>query len=82
GQRAGVDPTATPVDPAVAAAAAGLRPLAGAGRRGYFSLAADGLAFANRRAWQAAARQRRLRVFFAAAGRGGGGRIVRPDVLR
>ncbi len=34
GQRAGVDPTATPVDPAVAAAAAGLRPrlaLAGGG---------------------------------------------------
>ncbi|STT01440.1 Leader peptidase (Prepilin peptidase) [Klebsiella pneumoniae] len=28
------------------------------------------------------ARQRRLRVFFAAAGRGGVGRIVRPDVLR
>ncbi len=63
GQRAGVDPAATPVDPAVAAAAAGLRPLAGAGRREYFSLAADGLAFANRLAGQDAARQRRLRVF-------------------
>ncbi|MCQ4051981.1 hypothetical protein FK514_28845, partial [Klebsiella pneumoniae] len=50
------------VDPAVAAAAAGLRPLAGAGRRGYFSLAADGLAFANRLAGQDAARQRRLRL--------------------
>lgn len=40
------------------------------------------LAFANRLAGQDAARQRRLRVFFAAAGRGGVGRIVRPDVLR
>ncbi len=49
---------------------------------GVFSLAADGLAFANRLAGQDAARQRRLRVFFAAAGRGGVGRIVRPDVLR
>lgn len=37
--------------------------LAGAGRREYFSLAADGLAFANRLAGQDAARQRRLRVF-------------------
>ncbi len=36
---------------------------AGAGRRGYFSLAADDLAFANRLAGQDAARQRRLRVF-------------------
>ncbi len=67
GQRAGVDPTATPVDPAVAAAAAGLR-LALAG--GVFSLAADGLAFAIRLAGQDAARQRRLRVFCC----GGSGR--------
>ncbi len=75
-QRAGVDPTATPVDRQSLQ-----QPLAfGPGWRwpaGVFSLAADGLAFANRLAGQNAARQRRLRVFFAAAGRGGVGRIVR-----
>ncbi len=82
GQRAGVDPAATPVDPAVAAAAAGLRPPGWRWPAGVFfsgsrwSSVCEPTGRAGCRPAAAAT------SIFAAAGRGGVGRIVRPDVLR
>ncbi len=82
GQRAGVDPAATPVDPAVAAAAwlafgPGWRWPAGVFFSGSrWSSVCEPTGRAGCRPAAAAT------SIFAAAGRGGVGRIVRPDVLR